>query len=646
MQPAARVFVRSSGIAWAVSAIIAIFSNKEKGRGSDSDVVLDVTPPTTPTNLAASNITQTSLDLAWMVSTDNVAVTGYDVYQNGSLVATAAANSIPIAGLVASTSYSFFVRAKDAAGNLSADSLAAPATTLAVPPTPDTTLPTTPGQPTVGTVTTTSIALSWTASSDTGSSGLAGYRIYRGGTLIATSVTNTYTNTGLTPSTTYSYTVQAYDGANNFSAQSVARNATSSTPPTPGAQTCPSPELTPIGIKVYYVATNEPRADNDKCDGLSPTDLGGGHCPFKDFLSNKTHYLLINVKSVRVEVRAGTYQTGLAYADRVTLQGTGSSESERVVLTAYKDELVIFDGTNTQREVLHVSGQYTTVEKITFQNAGAHHINVNSGQHHKVQCNRLLKNFASDAMKGSPGAKNVLVRNNEFTEWDSQAIDLTGVIDWTIEENYFHDSRPPRGQPVGIKLGGRNILIRKNRIRNTAGLSFGGVGSVGSTTNPKLHPAEYEAINVVAENNTFENIREKTGFVKFYSCLNCVFRENTAKGAVTISILGGPQFEQTQSKCVNDTADCKPTQGTIIANNRFKNIDGGGLTTANLFGVVYASEAGGLSASDNVYCKAPGPEAQFIYDNQNLTFAQWKNTVGTDSTSIVVSDQDSLCKNW
>src|SRR4051812_15651510 len=79
---------------------------------------------------------------------------------------------------------------------------------------------------------------------------------------------------------------------------------------------CPSPEPVSSGATIYYVATNESGASNDACDGLSPSDQGGGHCPFKDFLSDRTRFLLLNVKNVRVEVRAGTYRTGLAYADR------------------------------------------------------------------------------------------------------------------------------------------------------------------------------------------------------------------------------------------------------------------------------------------------------------------------------------------
>nr|MBF6609121.1 fibronectin type III domain-containing protein [Flavobacterium sp.] len=91
----------------------------------------DTTAPTAPTNLAASGTTQSSTNLTWTASSDNVGVTGYDVYQNGSFRATVATNSYAVTGLTASTTYSFYVRAKDAAGNISSNSNTASVTTLA-----------------------------------------------------------------------------------------------------------------------------------------------------------------------------------------------------------------------------------------------------------------------------------------------------------------------------------------------------------------------------------------------------------------------------------------------------------------------------------------------------------------------------------
>ncbi|MFM9824594.1 reprolysin-like metallopeptidase [Flavobacterium sp.] len=81
----------------------------------------DITPPTTST-LSASGTTTSDTNLSWTPATDNIGVTGYNVYQNGVLKTTTTTTSLFVSGLSASTNYSFYVIAKDASGNLSASS--------------------------------------------------------------------------------------------------------------------------------------------------------------------------------------------------------------------------------------------------------------------------------------------------------------------------------------------------------------------------------------------------------------------------------------------------------------------------------------------------------------------------------------------
>lgn len=89
----------------------------------------DTQAPSVPANLAASNITQNSVDLNWTASNDNVGVTGYEIYNGNTLAGTSTTTSFQVTGLTAGTAYSFTVKAKDAAGNASAASSAVNITT-------------------------------------------------------------------------------------------------------------------------------------------------------------------------------------------------------------------------------------------------------------------------------------------------------------------------------------------------------------------------------------------------------------------------------------------------------------------------------------------------------------------------------------
>jgi chitodextrinase len=88
----------------------------------------------------------------------------------------------------------------------------------------DTIAPTTPTGLSASAVSTSAINLSWSPSTD--NTAVTGYKIYRGGVQIGTATTNSYSDTGLSANTTYSYTVSAYDGAGNNSTQSTAVSAT------------------------------------------------------------------------------------------------------------------------------------------------------------------------------------------------------------------------------------------------------------------------------------------------------------------------------------------------------------------------------------------------------------------------------------
>jgi chitodextrinase len=93
----------------------------------------DTQPPSAPQNLAATGATRTSISVSWGASTDDVGVTGYDLYRNGAKVDSTSATSYTFDGLSCGTSYTLAVEARDATGKRSAAS-AISASTAACPP--------------------------------------------------------------------------------------------------------------------------------------------------------------------------------------------------------------------------------------------------------------------------------------------------------------------------------------------------------------------------------------------------------------------------------------------------------------------------------------------------------------------------------
>ncbi|RYY14142.1 MAG: hypothetical protein EOO04_30705, partial [Chitinophagaceae bacterium] len=129
------------------------------------DLVLvnsDTQAPTAPSNLAASALTQSSVQLNWTASTDNTGVAGYDIFRNGTKINTSlvTTTSYSVTGLSATTAYQFYVQARDAAGNTSPNS-----NTINVI-TPDTQAPSAPGNLQVSAITQNSFNITWTASTD------------------------------------------------------------------------------------------------------------------------------------------------------------------------------------------------------------------------------------------------------------------------------------------------------------------------------------------------------------------------------------------------------------------------------------------------------------------------------------------------
>jgi chitodextrinase len=185
----------------------------------------DTTPPSVPTAVAATATSSSAVKLTWGASTDNVAVSGYRIYRNSVLYATVTApnTSYTDNDVSANTDYSYAVSAIDTSSNESAKTNATPYP-VHTPAAVDTTPPSAPSGLIVALSTSDTVTLEWTASTD--NTAVAGYHVYRNGSLLATVSSTSYTDTGLSASTKYTYYVVAYDTSANLSSASSTLSAT------------------------------------------------------------------------------------------------------------------------------------------------------------------------------------------------------------------------------------------------------------------------------------------------------------------------------------------------------------------------------------------------------------------------------------
>ena len=220
---------------WVVTATnttpqIKVFTGSNNGSSPGDHIYIDAVSiipasggdteaPSAVTDLSSSNTTETTTDLSWSASTDNVGVTDYEVFQDGvSIGFTGGATTMNVLGLSPNTSYAFTVFARDAVPNISAVSNTENVSTLA-----DSQAPSAVTDLAASNTTDTTTDLSWTASTD--NVGVTDYEVFQGGVSIGFTGGATNMNvTGLTASTSYAFTVFSRDAVPNISAVSNTEN--------------------------------------------------------------------------------------------------------------------------------------------------------------------------------------------------------------------------------------------------------------------------------------------------------------------------------------------------------------------------------------------------------------------------------------
>lgn len=174
----------------------------------------DTTPPTPPANLRTTAVACSRVDLAWSAAADpQSGISGYRVYRSGTLVGSPTLPGHSDLGVAPSSTYSYTVVAVNGAAQASPPSAA-----LAVATPADTTAPSVPGVVEAVALSAASVQVTWQAATD--NVGVTGYRVYRDGLLVGQPSGSSFDDTGLTPSSSYTYRVAAVDAAGHLSALS------------------------------------------------------------------------------------------------------------------------------------------------------------------------------------------------------------------------------------------------------------------------------------------------------------------------------------------------------------------------------------------------------------------------------------------
>jgi hypothetical protein len=238
---------------------VTVTPTDSQGRTFDQQTynfAADTAAPSAPGKLTASVSGSTKATLAWTAAGDNIGVHAYDIYRDGSYLATtSSAVTTYTDTIVAGKGYGYQVVARDLAGNTASASVGVNGGGAT-----DTIPPSTPGAFTAQATGPTSAALSWTASTD--NVGVASYTILRGGTAIGSVPvgTTSYVDNAVSPGTTYSYQVAAKDAAGNASTATSAVSVT--TPPDTTPPTSPGTPNTTSVTSSQVALSWTPSTDN------------------------------------------------------------------------------------------------------------------------------------------------------------------------------------------------------------------------------------------------------------------------------------------------------------------------------------------------------------------------------------------------
>jgi chitodextrinase len=440
----------------------------------------DATAPSVVTNLQATAVSPSQINVSWNAATDDVGVVGYRLYQNGTQVGTSAGTTYAASGLTAGTTYSFSVSAYDAAGNVSGASASVSATTASAagttsPPVPtDTAAPSMPTNLSAVAVSQTQITLTWGASTD--NVGVAGYKVFRSGAQVAATSASTFSQTGLTAGTTYSFAVAAYDAAGNTSASSAVASATTLSAPPPPA---PSPTT---GRVVEIAPSNADTSCNEEFENTANTLQAGD----------------------TLVLRGGIYSQTCA---RVLSNLHGTAQQPILIRAATGEQPVLTrpvrpNGDYDQNNLEIANSSYLTLRGLIFK-GGDLGVRLVGTNHHIVIEDSEIAETGNAAFTANSGDTDALtVRHTQIhhtglfklgsTEGEGLYLGCNNgtcrVTNSVIEFNYIHDLRGTSSggnDGIEIKVGSGGNIVRHNVIHTTTlGTAYPCIFVYGGGTTP------------------------------------------------------------------------------------------------------------------------------------------------------------------
>ena len=282
---------------------------------SERVVFKDSIAPTIPQSLKIEDLTKSSLRLTWNASTDSIGVANYRVFQNEDFLATTTETSFLVEKLSPETQYTFSVSALDEAQNESEQSELVSITTekeVEEQKTSDTTAPTVPEGLVASEITQSTVDLSWKASQD--SVGVSGYSVFLNGKFLASATKTAYRVESLSPNTQYTFSVAAYDAAENESQQSAALQLTT------------EPEV--------YVDDVAPSAPTGlRTEEITDTQIDLRWNTATDNLGVTQYIIYQNGERVKTATGTGSSMTGLtsntSYSFNVSAVDAAQNESEQ-----------------------------------------------------------------------------------------------------------------------------------------------------------------------------------------------------------------------------------------------------------------------------------------------------------------------------